>query len=85
MKVILLAVILQAAAPEPDKPPVPQVMSSMTAEFDSKEACQNAAAGIGKMGDIAGFTVMWGCAPKEVAKLEVEKPKRVPNSHQATS
>lgn len=79
MKTILIAVILQATAgAEPDKPAMPQVMSSLTAELESKEACLNAAAGLSQLGNIVGFAVVWSCAAKDIAKLEVEKPKAPP-------
>lgn len=81
MKTILIAIFIQVAAPaEPGAPPIPQVMSSLTAEFDSKEACLNAAKGLGVMGQGGGFSVLFGCAPKELAKLEVEKTKPVPKA-----
>lgn len=82
MKTILITVIVQAvmtASPEPGKPPpamVLEVKSHAMQEFDSKEACINAARGLtllGASGDV--FQVLWGCAPKDIAKLEVETPK----------
>lgn len=86
VKTILLAVLIQAAAPvEPSKEPTPNVMASVTAEFDSKEACVSAGKGLGLLGDVGNFTVLWGCAPKDIAKLEVEKkPKNTPGAYQVS-
>lgn len=86
MKTILMVVILQAVAPgQGESAPTAQVMSSLAAEFDSKEACLNAAKGMTQLGGGAGFMVVWGCAPKDMGKVEPEKPKRSPSGYQAQS
>jgi hypothetical protein len=85
MKSILITVILQLVTPpaEPGKPAPEQqleVKSHAMQEFDSKEACINAAKGLTAMGAVGGgvFSVFWGCAPKDLGKLEVDKPKTSP-------
>lgn len=74
MKTILIAVFLQLAQGEDGKL-TPQVMAAITAEFESNEACKNAVAGLVHMADATGFKVNALCAPKDIGKLEVEKPK----------
>lgn len=75
MTTILVAVFLQLNAGEGAQPPAPMVMAAITAEFASPPACRNAVAGLLDLGRISGFTVNAICAPKDIAKLEVEKPK----------
>lgn len=74
-KSILFAVFLQLTAGSNGEPTV-QVMAATSTEFESVQACQNAATGLMKLGDVTGFRVNVICAPKDIGKLEVEKPKQ---------
>lgn len=75
MKTILIAVVMQLGLASPDQPPAYQVMASVVADFDSVEACKNAATGLRAIGEASGFKANAMCVPKDIAKLEVEKPK----------
>ena len=80
MKTILIAILFNAAPVQGDEPQGPMpVASSLTVEFDSKDACLNGAKAMGLMSDTARFGVLWACVPKDIAKLEVEKPKAKPS------
>lgn len=74
MKTILFAIFFQFV-PGPNGEPTAQVMASTSAEFDSRESCQNAAGGLAQLGQVSGFKTNVICAPKDIGKLEVEKPK----------
>lgn len=82
-KIILVAVFLQIfPGTEKDTSEI-RVMSSITAEFDGRSACENAIKGLWELGEASGFKVNAMCAPKGIAKLEVEpkpKPKVKPES-----
>src|SRR5207237_10384366 len=85
MKAILITVIVQAftAPPDPGKEapaPFAEVKAHAMQEFDSKEACINAAKGLQALSAASGgiYQILWGCVPKDLGKLEVEQPKAKP-------
>jgi hypothetical protein len=84
VKTVLITVIVQAvlaSPPEAGKAPEPvlEVKAHAMQEFETKEACLNAAKGLQLLSGTAGFSVLWGCAPKDIGKLELEKaPKAKP-------
>lgn len=75
MNVILIAVLLQLT-PGPDGEPVIQVMATVSAEFATTASCKNAISGLLELGKATGFKINALCAPKDIAKLEVEKPPK---------
>jgi hypothetical protein len=84
MKAVLVAVFLQLTPAADNSGPIPQVMAAITAEFDSVEACKNAIVGLVHLGEATGFKTNAICAPKDIAKLEVEKPSRAPKPQGGT-
>lgn len=80
MKTILVSVLLQIVpGPAPDTSEI-RVMGTVSAEFDSVEACRNAIVGMVTLGEASGFKANSFCAPKDIGKLEVEKPKAKPQA-----
>jgi hypothetical protein len=77
VKIILIAVFLQLSLDPAGQPSI-AVVAATSSEFDSSEACQNAGNGLARLGEVTGFKVNSICAPKDLAKLEVEKPKPKP-------
>jgi hypothetical protein len=80
VKTILISVLLQILpGPDADSSEI-RVMAAVTAEFDSREACKNAIVGMVNLAESSGFKVNSLCAPKDIGKLEVEKPKARPQT-----
>lgn len=78
MKTIFVSVLLQIfPGPEAGTAEI-RVMAAISAEFDSVEACKTAMVGMVNLAEASGFKANSFCAPKDIAKLEVEKPKPRP-------